>query len=200
MNVITIISYSGIFVFALTGALKAKTHHMDIFGATVLAFVTAYGGGTVRDVLIGIHPVNWINNYIALTLVVIAVIIVAFVNKHFKRFRRTIFITDAIGLGLFTAAGIEVSLQHDVNNTYAVIMGMVTGTFGGLIADILSNTVPDLLKRGEFYATASLIGGIIYILLKQFDLSHDVGLACCVIIVVALRIISKIKRLMLPEV
>jgi|SRR5215831_5500504 len=200
MNIVTIISYTGIFVFALTGALKAKTHQMDIFGATVLAFVTAYGGGTVRDMLIGIQPVNWINNYLALTLVVIAVIIVAFVNKGFTKFRRSIFITDAIGLGLFTAAGIEVSLLHGVNNTYAVIMGMITGTFGGLIADMLSNTVPDLLKRGEFYATASLIGGIIYILLKEFNFSHDAGLACCVIIVVAVRIISKIKRLMLPEV
>jgi uncharacterized membrane protein YeiH len=199
MNIVTIISYTGIFVFALTGALKAKSHHMDIFGATVLAFVTAYGGGTVRDVLIGIHPVNWINDYLALTLVVIAVIIVAFVNKDFNKFRRAIFITDAIGLGLFTAAGIEVSLQHGVNNTYAVVMGVVTGTFGGLIADVLSNTVPDLLKRGELYATASLIGGCIYILLKQFDLSHDVGLASCVIIIVAVRIISKIRRLMLPE-
>jgi len=79
-------------------------------------------------------------------------------------------------------------------------MGMITGTFGGLLADILSNTVPDLLKRGELYATASLIGGIIYILMQNFYFSHDVALISCVVIVVAVRIVSKLKRLMLPEI
>jgi len=200
MKLLDIISYMGIFVFAITGALKARTHRMDIFGATVLAFVTAYGGGTTRDLLIGIRPVNWINDYLALSLVVSAVIIVAFLNPHFTKFKRTIFITDAIGLGMFTGAGIEVSLLHGANNTYAVVMGMITGTFGGMIADILSNTIPDLLKRGELYATASLTGGVVYITLQSFNASHNVALISCVIIIVAVRIVSKRKRLMLPEI
>jgi len=200
MKLLDVISYMGIFVFAITGALKAKAHRMDIFGATVLAFVTAYGGGTTRDLLIGTRPVNWINDYFALSLVVSAVIIVAFVNPNFTKFRRTIFITDAIGLGMFTAAGIEVSLLHDVNNTYAVVMGMITGTFGGFIADVLSNTVPDLLKRSELYATASLAGGIVYVTIQSFNASHNAALISCVVIIVIVRIISKLKRLMLPEI
>src|ERR1043166_326232 len=114
MTLLDLITYIGIFVFALTGALKARTHHMDVFGATVLAFVTAYGGGTTRDLLIGIRPINWINDYLALSLVVSAVTIVAFVNKSFTRFKKIIFVTDAIGLGLFTAAGIEVSLCNNL--------------------------------------------------------------------------------------
>jgi uncharacterized membrane protein YeiH len=101
---------------------------------------------------------------------------------------------------MFTCAGIEVSLIHNINDTYAIVMGMITGTFGGLIADIISNTVPDLLKRGELYATASLIGGVVYILIINFDFSHNIALIICLVIVVALRIISKIKRLMLPEI
>lgn len=200
MKLLDIISYIGIFVFAITGALKARTHRMDIFGATVLAFVTAYGGGTTRDLLIGIRPVNWINDYLALSLVVSAVIIVALVNKSFTRFKKIIFITDAIGLGLFTGVGIGVSLAHNLNNTYAVVMGMITGTFGGLIADILSNTIPDLLKRGELYATASLTGGIIYVLMLSLDASRNVALISCVLIIVVVRIVSKLKRLMLPEI
>jgi uncharacterized membrane protein YeiH len=202
MNLVDIISYTGIFVFAITGALKARTHRMDIFGAAVLAFVTAYGGGTIRDLLIGIRPVNWINDRLALLLVVSAVIIVSFVNTDFKKFNRTIFITDAVGLGMFTAAGIEVSLLHGVYSLYAVVMGVITGTFGGLVADVLSNTVPDLLKRGELYATASLIGGIIYIVIvmENTEFSHDTALISCVVIIVAIRIISKIKRLTLPEI
>lgn len=200
MNFLSIIIYTGTFVFAVTGALKARAHHMDIFGATVLAFVTAYGGGTVRDLLIGIRPVNWLNDYFALVLVISAVVIVSLVNKSLIKFKRAIFITDAIGLGMFTVAGIEVSLLHNVNGSYAVVMGVISATFGGLIADILSNNVPDLLKRGELYATACLIGGIIYIMLTGSGVADNINLAVCVIIIVAVRIISKLKRLTLPEI
>ncbi|MEO7531049.1 MAG: TRIC cation channel family protein, partial [Sediminibacterium sp.] len=103
MNVIQLIMYCGIFIFAVTGALKARTHHMDIFGGAVIAFATAYGGGTIRDLLIGAHPVNWVNDYLALALVISAVIIVSFFDSNQIRFRKTIFFTDAIGLGMFTA-------------------------------------------------------------------------------------------------
>ena len=200
MNLVDVISYTGTFVFAVTGALKARTHHMDIFGATVLAFVTAYGGGTTRDLLIGIKPVNWINDYLALSLVIAAVIIVSLVNKNIIKLRRLIFITDAIGIGMFTAAGIEISIEHGVNSLYAIVMGVISATFGGLIADILSNTVPDLLKRGELYATACFIGGVIYVLLLKTSIGNEAALISCVVIIVAIRIISKVKRLTLPEI
>lgn len=200
MNLVEIISYTGTFVFAVTGALKARTHHMDIFGATVLAFVTAYGGGTTRDLLIGIRPVNWINDYLALSLVIAAVIIVSLVNRNIIKFRRLIFITDAIGIGMFTAAGIQISMEHGLNSLYSIMMGVISATFGGLIADILSNTVPDLLKRGELYATACFIGGVIYVLLLKTSIGKEVALISCVIIIVAVRIISKVKRLTLPEI
>ena len=200
MNFLSIIIYTGTFVFAITGALKARTYHMDIFGATVLAFVTAYGGGTTRDLLTGIRPVNWVNDNLALMLVASAVIIVSLVNKSFIKFKRTIFITDAIGIGMFTVAGIEVSLLHGINEIYAVIMGVISATFGGLIADILSNTVPDLLKRGELYATACLIGGTIYMLLYKAGVAENINLPISVIVIVVIRIISKLKRLSLPEI
>ncbi len=200
MNFLDIIIYTGTFVFAVTGALKARAHQMDIFGAAVLAFVTAYGGGTIRDLLIGIRPVNWVNDYLALALVLSAVVIVSMVNKSMIKFKRTIFITDAIGLGMFTVAGIEVSLLHNVNEAYAIVMGVISATFGGLLADILSNTVPDLLKRGELYATACLLGGIIYMLLHKMGVEDNINLAVCVVIIVAIRIVSKLKSLTLPEI
>ena len=144
MNLIQIILYIGIFVFAITGALKARTHQMDIFGAAVIAFATAYGGGTIRDLLIGVRPVNWVNDYLALALVVGAVIIVSLFRFNTARFRRTIFFTDAIGLGMFTVFGIEKSMHIDINDGYAIIMGVITATFGGLLADIICGEVPDL--------------------------------------------------------
>ncbi|HLK29610.1 MAG TPA: trimeric intracellular cation channel family protein [Puia sp.] len=200
MKVVDIILYTGTFVFAATGALKARTFHMDIFGAIILAFVTAYGGGTIRDVLLGIKPVNWVNDNIALSLVASAVVIVSLVKKNISKFKRTFFITDAIGIGMFTVGGIERSFEHGVNGVYAVLMGVISATFGGLLADILSNTVPDLLKRGELYATICLIGGIIYVLLLRAGVSREIDLLICVALIVAIRIISKLKRLRLPEI
>lgn len=200
MNLLDIVTYTGIFVFAITGALKARTYKMDVFGASVLAFVTAYGGGTLRDLLIGVSPVNWVNDNIALLLVCAATAITFFFKSNFHKFRRTIFFTDAAGLGLFTIAGIEKSLVFGINEEYAVIMGVITATFGGLIADILCNAVPNLLKRGELYATVSLIGGVIYVALKHVPLEYNANLIICVLIIVAIRIYSKRKRLTLPEI
>ena len=200
MNLLDIVTYTGIFVFAITGALKARTYRMDVFGASVLAFVTAYGGGTLRDLLIGVRPVSWVNDNIALLLVCAATLITFFLKSNFHKFRRTIFYTDAAGLGLFTIAGIEKSLVFGINEEYAVIMGVITATFGGLIADILCNAVPNLLKRGELYATVSLIGGIIYVALKHVPLEYNTNVIVCVLIVVAIRIYSKRKHLRLPEI
>jgi uncharacterized membrane protein YeiH len=200
MDFIEIISYTGTFVFALTGALKARRYQMDIFGAAMLAFVTAYGGGTIRDLLIGIRPLSWINDYTALVLVVAAVAIVFIFNQNVLKLQRTIFITDAIGLGLFTVLGIHKCLQSDINSGYAVILGTIGASFGGLIADMLSNTVPDLLKKGELYATACLIGGTIQVLLEKQGVNDKVTMAICILIVVIIRILSKWKQISLPEI
>jgi uncharacterized membrane protein YeiH len=200
MNLLDVITYAGTFIFAITGALKARTSHMDVFGGVVLAFVTAYGGGTLRDLLIGVRPVNWVNDNFALGLVSGAAIIVFLVKKNFAQFRRTIFFTDAIGIALFTIAGIEKSLLHGINEEYAVIMGVISATFGGLIADIFCNAVPNLLKRGELYATACAIGGVMYVLLKHVQLDYNTNLSICVLIIVGVRIYSKRKRLTLPEI
>jgi uncharacterized membrane protein YeiH len=200
MKLLDIITYIGIFSFAIAGALKARTHRMDIFGAIVLAFITSYGGGTLRDLLIGRSPVNWINDNIALVLVFLATGITFFFQLNFRVFRKMIFYTDALGLGLFTVVGIEVSNHYGINDFYAIVMGVITATFGGLIADIFCNAVPNLLKRGELYATVCAIGGVCYVLLRRFELNHDVNLIICVLIIAGIRIYSKRKRLMLPEI
>jgi uncharacterized membrane protein YeiH len=200
MNLLSLITYTGTFVFAITGALKARTGKMDVFGGVVLAFATAYGGGTLRDLLIGVRPVNWVNDNIALLLVLAATVLTFLFRENIHRFKRTIFFTDAVGLGLFTASGIERSLQYGLNDGYALIMGVISATFGGLIADILCNAVPNLLKRGELYATACAAGGGLYLLLKQVPLENNVNLFVCVVAVVGVRIYSKRKRLSLPEI
>jgi uncharacterized membrane protein YeiH len=200
MKLLDIITYAGIFVFAMTGALKARTNKMDIFGGIVLAFVTAYGGGTLRDILIGAKPVNWINDYLALLLVFAGTAITFFFKENLHRFKETIFITDAMGLGLFTATGIRVSTLAGLNEVYALVMGVITATFGGLLADIISNAVPALLKRGEIYATACVIGGSFYLLLNHISTHKDINLVSSILLIVIIRIYARRKKVELPEI
>jgi uncharacterized membrane protein YeiH len=200
MTLLNIITYTGTFVFALMGALKARKFKMDIFGGLVVAFATAYGGGTIRDLLIGVRPVNWVNDYFALGLVFAGGIITFLVKEGVNKFNKTIFFTDALGIGLFTASGIEVALRNGVNDAYALIMGVISATFGGLIADIFCNDVPNLFKKGELYATACAIGGGIYLLLKNTTIHKDVNLIICVLLVLFIRIYSKRNRLQLPNI
>jgi len=200
MSLLQFITYTGTFVFALTGAFKARSYKMDVFGGIVLAFVTAYGGGTLRDLLVGIKPVNWINDNIALGLVFAGTAFTFLLKEKLNRIKRTIFDTATIVLGIFTAWGIEVALRNGLNDIYALVMGVITATFGGLIADILCSAIPNLLKKGELYATACAVGGGIYLLLKHLPLEYNTNLAICVIVVVGIRIYSKRKRLMLPDI
>lgn len=200
MTLLNIITYTGTFVFALTGALKARKFNMDIFGGLVVAFATAYGGGTIRDLLIGVKPVNWINDYFALGLVFAGAIITFLLKEGVNKFSKTIFFTDALGIGLFTAAGIEVAQRNGVNDAYALIMGVISATFGGLIADIFCNDVPNLFKKGELYATACAIGGGIYLLIQNTDIDKNLNLLICVLMVLLIRIFSKRNMLQLPNI
>jgi uncharacterized membrane protein YeiH len=101
---------------------------------------------------------------------------------------------------MFTIGGIERSLEHGINEGFAILMGVMSATFGGLLADIISNRVPALLKKGELYATVCFIGGVVYIVLRRLHLDDDVNLLICVVLIVALRVLSKRKRLFLPEI
>jgi uncharacterized membrane protein YeiH len=201
MKIIDFIAYCGIFVFAITGALKAREKHLDLLGAGVIAFITAFGGGTIRDVLLGIKPVSWLNNYFLLLLVIAAMIIIFLINENFrKKFRKTMLISDAIGLGLFTAVGLGIALDFGLHPIYAVAMGVITSTFGGLLADILLNEVPGILVKGELYASCSLFGGIIYVTLDYFQCNNTICLWSCTLAVFLLRIYSIKKKITLPEI
>ncbi len=199
MTTLEIIIYVGIFVFACTGALKARVVHMDFFGGLVMALVMAFGGGSVRDILMG-NRVRWLNDNISFILVVCATLSIFLFKQHVIKYRKMIFFLDAIGLGLFTVVGIEAALENKINSLFAVLLGVVTSTFGGLVADVISNAVPSLLKKGELYATASVIGGAIYVITPNFGIDRTTNMLLCVIVVSVIRVISKWKKLMLPEI
>lgn len=195
------IIYAGIFTFALAGTYKAHQARLDLLGGVTIAFVSAYGGGTLRDVLLGVHPINWMNNNLALLTVLSGVVVAIATRDMIENFKPFIFFFDAIGLGLFTAVGIEVGLRNGANELYALLMGVMTATFGGVVADILCGYRPILLRKGELYASICIMGGAVFIVLNAFqpDL-RDLNLSICVILVAAIRIYAVRKHLSLPEV
>ena len=152
----------GTAVFALSGALAAGRHRMDPFGVIVHATVTAIGGGSIRDALLGTTPVFWIRdpNYIIVILITVLLTLIL-VRRPKKIPQHTLPIADALGLALFTVIGAEKALNLELGGMIAVVMGLITGVGGGMIRDLLCRQVPMIL-RTEIYATASILGGICY--------------------------------------
>ncbi|GAA4761474.1 trimeric intracellular cation channel family protein [Flavobacterium sp. N1846] len=200
MDALQVITYTGVFVFAVTGVLKSRTKRFDIFGAVVLAFVTAYGGGTIRDLLIGVRPVNWVNDNLAIVIVLFSTIITFFFKLNTTLIKKLIFLVDAFGIGLFTVAGIQIALQAGISSGYSLVMGIITATFGGLLADVLCNKVPGLLKPGELYATACLIGGSLYLLMVKYHLQSETSMIIGILITASIRIYAIRKKLQLPRI
>ncbi len=188
----------GTAVFALSGALAAGRHKMDPFGVIVLASVTAVGGGSIRDALIGATPVFWINdpNYIIVILTTVLLTMV-FVRKPKRVPQYTLPIADALGLALFTVIGAEKALNLGLTGMIAVVMGLITGVGGGIIRDILCRQVPMIL-RTEIYATASIFGGISYTVSLYFGLANMPALGLAMLSTLAIRLAAIKWHLSLP--
>lgn len=184
----TVIEVLGTIAFAISGIRLAAAKSFDWFGAYVVGFATAIGGGTLRDLLIG-QPVFWMVSwlYVAVTgLSLLAVII--FRQVLIKGFR-TLFIFDAIGLALFVVVGIEKSLANGYPMWVAVIMGMITGSFGGIVRDILIRELP-LFFRKDIYATACIAGGILYGIFYEIGMPAIACEVVCATVVVGLRVMA----------
>ncbi len=192
MSAIYAIDLLGTLVFAISGVLAAVERKFDIVGAFVLGLVTAIGGGTLRDILIGSTPVGWMLNPHYLTVIAAAVPFCFFFKKYIIKFRKGIFIFDTVGIALFTILGINKCLEVGLPEHIALMMGIVSAVFGGIIRDVLSNEVP-LIFRKEIYATACLIGGLAYLLLLRFTSAPHFLIIVPIAIVIIIRYYS-VKR------
>ncbi len=199
MNIIYAFDLIGTVVFAISGALSAKNKGMDLFGALVIASVTAIGGGTLRDLLIGSTPVGWLNDLNYSVCIFVGVLLSMLFNKGFKKIRDALFLFDTIGIAVFTIIGLEKSLSLGVHPFMALMMGTVTAVFGGVIRDILVNDVP-LIFRKEIYATACVSGGVVYLTLNYFSVPVNIIQLSTVGIIMAIRIVSIRFNLALPKV
>ena len=155
-----IIEFLGTFAFAISGIRHAAAKHFDWFGGYVCGIAVAIGGGTIRDVMLGVTPF-WMTNPFYMICTALALIFVIIFAKHMEGLRNTWFVFDTLGLALFTIAGIQKSLLFGQPYWVAIIMGCITGSAGGVIRDILLNNVPVIFHK-EIYAMAAVLGGITY--------------------------------------
>ena len=197
INYIYILDLIGTVVFAITGALAAKEHKMDVFGMFILAFVTGVGGGTLRDMMIGSTPVFWMKNPFYILMIVLGVVL-PIVFKKMSEWKKSILFFDAIGLGVFTVIGVEKGIDFGLHPVIAVALGAVTGCFGGLIRDILRNQIPAVLHK-EIYATASLTGGIMFCVLNYLGFHNDLVAVLTAFIVFIIRVLALKYRWELPK-
>ncbi|XOV66635.1 MAG: trimeric intracellular cation channel family protein [Fluviicola sp.] len=188
-DIVFVVDIVGTLVFAISGALAAGEKRFDLMGVAIIAFVTAVGGGTIRDLLIGSHPVGWMQNYQYILLTSIGVLLVFFLHPHLQRFRKSFFLFDAIGLGTFAIAGMEKALSYGINPGYAILCGMITGCFGGLTRDVLCNEIP-LIFRKEMYAFPALAGASAYLGLDTLGVIPEVSLPLTIILVTVFRIFA----------
>lgn len=198
MTFIYYIDLLGTMVFAISGAMAANRNGIDIFGATFMGFVTAIGGGSLRDVFLNIRPV-WVEDGNYLLAILVGVVISIILNKQLDNFARTLFLFDAIGIGFFTVVGVEKSLAYDSSAISAVMLGMFSACMGGVIRDVLMNVTP-LILRKEIYASACLAGAIIYVLLTFTSITAGMNAFISAAVVFGIRFISVRYNLSLPSV
>lgn len=189
----------GTFVFAISGALAGAEKKFDLFGASVIALVTALGGGTIRDVLIGSHPVGWMNDLNYLVAVGLAIVASVVFKRYIVKLRKTLFLFDSIGIGVFTILGLQKTLSMGLSPVIAILMGAVSAVFGGVIRDVLCNEDP-LIFRREIYATACLAGGLAYVLLGLLHVQNDLNIIITVLFIIVFRLLAVKKKWYLPTI
>ena len=199
MELIYVLDILGTFAFAISGALVASDKKFDLFGVVIIAFVTAVGGGMLRDVLIDAHPINWIGDLNYLWTILTAVIFTFLFKSKIAHLSKTMFLFDTIGLGVFTLLGLEKGLSFDLHPIIALIMGMISAVFGGVLRDVLTNKIPLIFEK-EIYASACLAGGITYLVLHQIKVPENIIFIISACVIVIIRVIAVKFHLQLPKI
>lgn len=179
----------GTFAFAISGALAVKDKEHDWFGAGFTGFLTAIGGGSLRDILLGSYPLVWVANLDFLYAIIAAVLLTYFGFTYLIRLRKTLFLFDSFGIGFFTILGVEKALSVGVRPEIAAIMGMFSAVMGGVIRDTLTNEIPVIFRK-EVYATACLAGAAVYLFLRSQGLDRDINLIISVAFIISVRLLA----------
>ena len=193
-----------IFVIAITaeamsGALAAGRRNMDLFGVALIAFLTALGGGTVRDILLGHYPVTWTQHPLYIYLTIGAGMFTVVIAKYMRKLNRVFLLVDSMGLVAFTIIGCNVALRHDYDYQLPVVImaGMPTGIFGGILRDILCNRTPQVLRH-ELYASGSFMVAILYLGLIYLGVNENLNLLISFVFGLGLRMAALRWKWSLP--
>ncbi len=185
--ILHILDYSGAAVFAISGALAAGRKSLDVLGVVVIALVTATGGGTVRDLLLDRHPVFWIKDPAYLIVIIAAALLTIPYTRWVRPPMQTLQIADGLGLAFFSIAGAQVAEADQHSGLIVVVMATITGSFGGVIRDVLCNDIPMILRKGNIYATAVIIGATIYVLAVRFGMPRVPATVLGMLVIASLR-------------
>jgi uncharacterized membrane protein YeiH len=188
----------GTIAFAISGVLVALNKKMDPFGVLIIAFVTAVGGGSLRDVLIGIQPVSWMTNMTYVYVIFGATVFAIIFKNKLNYLRKSLFLFDTIGIGLYTVVGIEKGIIADLHPIICISLGTMTACFGGVIRDILCNEIPVIFRK-EIYATACILGGLTYFLLREFMADTNFVFIIAGVIVIVTRLLAVKFKISLPS-
>jgi uncharacterized membrane protein YeiH len=188
----------GVAVFAISGALAAGRKSLDWLGVAVIAVVTATGGGTLRDLLLDRHPIFWIADpsYLFVTLVATAFTLL-YVHLRIPA-PRALFVADALGLAFFTIGGVQIAQQWGLSGLLALLMGSITGVAGGMLRDVLCAEIPLILRKGQLYATSTIVGAALYLLLERAGMTRDAAALLGMGTIVVVRFAAILWRLELP--
>lgn len=197
-ELVAVLTYLAVVTSAISGALEARHRRMDIVGAVTVAFVTAFGGGTLRDLLLGRTPIFWVlDPWLTVATFVSAVASYYAVRRVSDR---VLLVPDALGLGFFSTLGATYAMQMHVPTLVTVLMGVITGIFGGVLRDTICNRVPLVFRRNtELYATCSFVGVWVFVILMHITPGAAFASWVGTAVVVVLRLISVRFRLRLPE-
>lgn len=189
----------GTVAFAISGVLVAMDKRLDLFGVFIIAFVTAIGGGTLRDLLIGNTPVAWMLESTYIITIIGTVILAIIFREKLRYLRKSLFLFDTIGIGLYTMVGIEKGLNANLLPVMCIILGTITASFGGVIRDILCNEIPVIFRK-EIYATACVLGGLSYFLLRKLPLDDEYVYLASILIVIGIRLVAVKYKIALPSI
>ena len=192
VSLITIIEVIAILVGALSGFIEARRKRMDIVGVFTVAFITAFGGGTLRDILLDRRPLFWVHHQEYAILIFVLALIAAPLIRTLRHIvsERLIVIADAVGLGLFAVAGVSQAQAANMPIFIASMMGVITGIFGGVLRDIVCNEVPMVFRDGKPYAICAFFGAWLYIGLQYTSVSDDVALWSSAATITVLRLLT----------
>lgn len=193
-----IVDILGTIAFAISGALVAMDKRMDAFGVLIIAFVTAVGGGTLRDLMIGLEPVSWMRNMTFVYVIISSAVFAVVFRRRISYLRTSLFLFDTIGIALYTVVGIETGIIAGLHPIICIALGTMTSCFGGVIRDILCNEIPVIFRK-EIYATACILGGFAYFLLLEFLEDTNFVFVLAGLIVIVTRLLAVRFKISLPS-